>query len=609
MRRRAAAALLVVTALARGAGGAPPPPDGPTFDGRLEAGQSRAFELPAVTRGFWRVVLEGDVAGVDLDLRVEAAGKKLAASQGEQADEEVLVPALKHLRAIVDHHDGPASGFTLRCAPVAPAKKLALGKAVAHQASAAGAAWQVHELPATGAKFVQVALEAPGAGEGVDLDLYVYDAAWKQLAASAGEAADEEVILSPSRDARWVVVRAFAGATDYTLAAAPLGDDAKRLGTDETVKGSLEVEGERYFRLRTTQPGIVTLRLDGPAGQDFDLQVFGPDGYYRESVAEDAGEEIAVNGAKRGDYLVRVSAAGEGARGDFTLAAERLDVSKLQSNGRGGSKLWGLFVGIAQYVEVDNLTYTAGDALSIYQLLRAQGDGDRRRSIVLLDEQARRQDVVSALEEIARRADEDDVFVFFYSGHGGNDIPDGERGDAKDEQDGGDEYLVCYDSTSEGTDGDLVDDDLKALLDRIACRQQLLLFDACHAGGFAELIDREGRYGCFSSLESQTSTEALALKKGLLTAIIIRALGGEADADDDGKVTVGELSAFVERVQPNTCAACQGALTPEQQRCRGCGEDLTAPDARQIPVLVSRGVDDLVLTRPGRRAPEARRRP
>lgn len=70
-----------------------------------------------------------------------------------------------------------------------------------------------------------------------------------------------------------------------------------------------------------------------------------------------------------------------------------------------------------------------------------------------------------------------------------------------------------------------------------------------------------------------------------------------------------ELSAFVERVQPNTCAACQGELTPDMKRCRGCGEDLTAPDARQIPVLVSRGVDDLVLTRPGRQQAGARRRP
>lgn len=609
MRRRSAracAALLALAALATADGS---PSDGPTFTGRLAPGGSETLALPAAPKGFWRVVLEGEVGGVDLDLRVEAGGKRLGTSQGEQADEELLVPAMKGLTATIDHYDGPATGFTLRCEAVAPAKRLTLGKEVRHRADAAAAAWQVHELPATGTKFCRVELSAPGADEGVDLDLFVHDAAWRQVAASQGEAADEAVVVSPSREARWVVVRAYAGAADHTLSVTPVGEGARRVSVDDTLRDTLEPGGERYYRLRTTQAGIVTVRLEGPPDQDFDLYVLGPDGYHRESIAEDAVEEIAINGARRGDYLIQVVAADEGAGGEFSLALERLDVSRLQSSGKGGSKVWGLFVGIAQYVEVESLTYTAGDALSIYQLLRARGEVDRRRSIVLLDEPARRRDVVRALEEIARRADEDDVFVFFYSGHGGNDAPDGERGDPKDERDGGDEYLVCYDSTAESTDGDLIDDDLAQLLERIACRRQLLVFDACHAGGFAELIDREGRWGCFSSLESQTSTEALALKRGLLTAIVLRALNGEADADGDGAVTVRELGAFVERVQPNTCAACQAEDTPAMTRCRACGEDLTAPDARQIPVIVGRGVDELVLARPGRRAREGRQRP
>lgn len=601
------AALLVGLALSPQVGVGAPPPEGASFSGRVGQGGEERFPLPAAPRGFWRVVLEGDVAGVDLDLRVEVAGKRVAGSRGEEASEEVLVPASEDLAAIVDHHDGPASGFTLRCEPVAAGKRLGPGKQVEGRGDADGAPWAIHELPPASARFHLLTLEAPGAAEGVDLDLHVYDAAWKELARSTEEACDEQVVLSPSRAARWVVVRAWAGATSYTLSATPLGDDARRLGTAEALRSTLEPDGERYFRLRTSQAGIVTVRLEGPADQDFDLQVFGPDGYYRESVAADAMEELAVNGARRGEYLVRVYAGGEGAGGDFTLATERLDVSKLQANGRGGSKVWGLFVGIASYEEVDDLTYTCGDALSIYQQLCATGQGDRRRSIVLLDELARRQDVVGALEEIARRADDDDVFVFFYSGHGGNDAPDGARGDPKDEADGGDEYLVCYDSSSSGTAGDLIDDDLRALLDAIPCRQQVLLLDACHAGGFAELIDREGRYGCFSSLESQTSTEALSLKKGLLTAIIIRALDGEADADGDGKVTLAELGAFVERVQPNTCPSCQAELAPAHDRCRGCGADLAGPDARQVPVIVDRLGGDLILSEPGRRRRVARR--
>jgi hypothetical protein len=602
MRRRTFGLLLLLalaTLASETRGG---PDEAKTFKGQLVKGGSQSFALPAQSKGFWRVVLEGDTAEVDLDLRLEAEGKKLGSSRGEEASEELLVPARKGLTAVVDHYDGRPSGFTLRCEPISAARRLAPGKSAAGQANADGAPYAVHELPAMASKFCAVALEAPGAGEDVDLDLHVYDADWKELAKSTGDAAAERVVLSPSRAARWVVVRAWKGGTDYALAVEPLGEAGARLGIDEVSKGALEVDGERYFRLRTTAAGIVTLRLEGPKDVDFDLQVYGPDGYYRESVAADALEEIAINGAKRGDYLVRVYAGTEGAGGDFTLGTERLDVSKLATNGRGGSKMWGLFVGIANYEEVGNLTYTCGDALSIYQAFCGQGEADRRRSIVLLDELARRQDVVSGLEAIAARADEDDVFVFFYSGHGGNDAGDGQRGDAKDERDGGDEYIVCQDSTSGSTAGDLVDDDLKALLDKIKCKQQLLFFDACHAGGFAEVIDRDGRYGCFSSLETQTSTEAISLKNGLLTAILIKALAGDADADTDGKVTLAEVSAYVERVQPNMCPSCQGALTPQDTRCRECGEDLSGPEARQIPVIVNRADDSFVLTKPDERA-------
>lgn len=599
-----AGALVVLCALAAHA------QERPTFKGELQPGNSKTFPLPVQAKGFWRLVLEADAAGVDLDLRVESDGRTLAASRGDDADEELLVPALKGLKAVVDHQGGPRTGFTLRLEPVTPGKKLVLGKSTGGEADAGGAPFAVHELPATGTKFCAVTLEAD-AGEGVDLDLHVYDQAWRELTSSTGEDCDEEVVLSPGREARWVVVRAWQGRTAYTLSAASLGDDAKRLGPDETVKGALEPGGARFYRLRTTQAGIVTVRLEGPKDQDLDLHVFGPDGYFRESVAEDSQEEVAINGARRGDYLVRVSGGDAAARGEFTLTTERLDLTKLAPNGRGGSKTWGLFVGIAAYEEVDKLTYTAGDALSVYQLLCQLGQAERSRSIVLLDELARRKDLVKALDEIAARADEDDVFVFFFSGHAGNDAPDGARGDPKDEADGGDEYLVCFDSNDGGHSGDLIDDDLKVLLDKIKCKQQLIFLDACHSGGFAELIDREGRYGCFSSLETQTSTEALALKKGLLTAILLRGLSGEADQNGDGAVTLGELSAFVERVQPNTCGACQDALTPEMARCRGCGEDLTQPDARQIPVIVDRAGADVVLTRPGARraTAQARRRP
>lgn len=602
--------LAAVTLLAPGStlgspGGAP---EEKSFQGQLDEGESRSFTLPSLSKGFWRVVLEGPDDGVDLDLRIEAGEAKLGSSRGDKAYEELVVPATKKgLAAIVDHYDGaPDARFTLRCIPILPEKKLALGKEPATGSlSADGARYAMHELPATGTKFCILDLAGQGP-EGTDIDLHIYDDDWREVAKSTGDACEEQVILSPSREARWAMVRIYQGQARYTLDAEPLGEDGTRLALDATSKGDLPGGGEQYFRLRTTSPGIVTVRLEGPKDKDFDLQVFGPDGYFRQSVASDAEEEIAINGAKRGDYLVRVYGCEDKDGGEFSIETERLEISKLATSG-GRGQVWGLFVGIANYEEVSNLTYTTGDALAVYQAMRAQGNVDRRHSIVLLDEQATRADVVAALEAIIDRADEDDTFVFFYSGHGGNDAGDGQRDDPRDEQDGGDEFIVCQDSTSGSTSGDLVDDDLKVLLDRMKCQKQLLFFDACFCGGFAELIDREGRYACLSSLETQTSTEALRLKQGLLTAILIDAFQGKADGNQDGRVTLGEVSAYVERVQPNTCPGCQAELTPEMRRCRECGADLEGDNQRQIPVIVSRTDNEFVLSEPGRRSRRAAR--
>src|SRR5688500_6027074 len=206
MRRRAVALLSVSLALVARA----TPPDAPSFAGALTAGEEQAFALPTQGKGFWVVSLAGDKDGVDLDLRVATGDRAVGASQGQEAAEVVLVPAtLKDLTAVVSHHDGPRTGFTVSAAPLAAGKKLALNKQLDGEVDALGGAFAVHELPASSSKFSLVSLGVTeDAREGVDLDLYVYDEAWKLVAKSQGEAADEQAILSPSRDARWVVVRA-----------------------------------------------------------------------------------------------------------------------------------------------------------------------------------------------------------------------------------------------------------------------------------------------------------------------------------------------------------------------------------------------------------------
>lgn len=605
-RPRRALSLLVLLLLV--APGQAAPPDGPSFGGTLKEGEAQTFDVPAgPPKSFWWMVLEGG-AGCDLDLRVDGGpvkgGKARAWSSAlEGAHEELLVPADGKLKATVEHYGGATSTLSLRCTKVEPGKKLAAGATLDGRVAPGAAAFRLHEVPSTGTSFWRVTLAGPPDGD-TDLDLQLLDAAGRSLGGSAGEGADESLVLAPSTKPRWVVVRGLGATCPYTLEAEVIGDGAPRLDLDPRA-ATIEPGEEQFFRLRTSKAGVVIVSLAGPQadGVDLDLEVWGPDGYHRTSAAEDAREEIAINGARRGDYLVRVVAPDETSRGDYTLKAEPLEVSRLAARDpatiKHGPRTWGLYVGIAAYGEdVGELTYTAFDALSVYQTLREVGDGDARRSVVLLDELARREDVVSALRTIAARADEDDTFVFFFSGHGGNDAEDGARGDRKDEQDGGDEYLVCQDSTSQDGAGDLIDDDLAGLLDGLKCRTQLLIIDACYCGGLAELVDREGRWGLFSSLETQESSEAPTLKGGLMTSLVHRALRGEADADRDGEVTTAELSAFVLRIQPGLCPTCLTEVGATAKTCRGCGEPLEGENQRQVAVVADRLASPAVLSRP-----------
>ncbi len=71
----------------------------------------------------------------------------------------------------------------------------------------------------------------------------------------------------------------------------------------------------------------------------------------------------------------------------------------------------------------------------------------------------------------------DDVFVFYYSGHGAQ-IPDSNG----DEADGKDETIVLYDHPMDGSStGLLVDDEMYSLLVNIPAKK-FVFFDSCHSG-------------------------------------------------------------------------------------------------------------------------------
>ncbi len=147
-----------------------------------------------------------------------------------------------------------------------------------------------------------------------------------------------------------------------------------------------------------------------------------------------------------------------------------------------------LIIAVADYPEEGKWPDISSDndiALIKGALLR-QGFDDGSIKIIV-DEQAQKDGIVTALEDLKNNVNEGDIVVIHYSGHG-QQIQD----DSEDELDGWDEALIPWDAQIRMTDiykGEkhLRDDEVKLLTDDLRAKlgpdgNLLLILDACHSG-------------------------------------------------------------------------------------------------------------------------------
>ncbi len=249
---------------------------------------------------------------------------------------------------------------------------------------------------------------------------------------------------------------------------------------------------------------------------------------------------VDIPSAEAGEYRLTATSYEPGETGAYqmTFGAGQAIPSASGGDNAGGGRVFGLFAGITDYpAGVGDLPECANDAIKLAETLRESGLLDESRQVVLTDAEANQANMRAALQRFAGEMGPEDIFVFFYSGHGGqtqntNDVR---------EIDGTDEYLVLH-------DGPLLDNDLGTLFDPIRARVSVVALDACFSGGFAkDLITRPGRIGFFSSEEDVLSAVASQFQAGGYLSHFIRlAVSGDADMSPRDRVlTVGELSHFL----------------------------------------------------------------
>jgi hypothetical protein len=234
-------------------------------------------------------------------------------------------------------------------------------------------------------------------------------------------------------------------------------------------------------------------------------------------------------------------------------------------------KVWAVVAGVAAYQHMPALRYTDDDAYQFYAFLKSPEGGalPDEQVRVLVDDNATRDNLLDAMRSIFLKADENDVVLFYFSGHGleGAFVP------------------VDFDGYSRR----LEHAEIRHILEKSRAKQKLVLGDACHSGsllgsndfmpdllaakqpGVSDLLDKY--YQAFEDLDSGTallmsskgaevSLEDTGLRSGVFSHYLIRGLKGEADADRDQLVTIAELFAFVKnRVSGYTAGAQTPVLT------------------------------------------------
>jgi len=231
-------------------------------------------------------------------------------------------------------------------------------------------------------------------------------------------------------------------------------------------------------------------------------------------------------------------------KGDLDSPDEVISQEQIEVDHDEEIKVWAVVVGVARYVHMPVLKYTDDDAYQIYAFLKSPEGGalpdDQIR--VLIDEDASRTNILKTMRQVFLQADENDVVLLYFSGHG---LPG---------------YFLPVDF--DGFNNKLDHEDIKDLLGESKAKHKICLADACHSGTLtamktapAELAIQKfykafeqsggGTALLLSSKGDEYSLEDGGLRQGIFSHYLIRGLKGEADGDTNKIVTMEELFNYV----------------------------------------------------------------
>jgi hypothetical protein len=236
-------------------------------------------------------------------------------------------------------------------------------------------------------------------------------------------------------------------------------------------------------------------------------------------------------------------------------------------------------IGVDAYTGgIPPLHAAASDARRMAELFRKMGYDE---VVSLENTQATRKGILDVLErQVPMKTEEKDLVTVYFAGHG---VTHGDMG-----------YVLPQDASKEVEKTAISVQELKEVALRMKARHVLYLVDSCFSGSMFKRAAQVGQPNELAFWEAAAEGRVIQILTaggadqtvlendgwGAFTRVIHAGLRGEADANDDGVVTLEELAKHTtERVTKVT----KGHQTPLWGNIEGTGT-IALFDARRIPV-------------------------
>ena len=224
-------------------------------------------------------------------------------------------------------------------------------------------------------------------------------------------------------------------------------------------------------------------------------------------------------------------------------------------------EIWAVIIGINRYHNLPSLKYAVNDAREVYRYLIEVNRVPKDHIWLLLDEDATLDRIRSALgTQLRRKAGKEDMVIVYLAGHGAT-----EKDASSPDGDGLEKYILPHNADPKDLYASAIPmGEVSRIFQRISSEKLVFLSDTCYSGASGgrtilasgdranvsgAFLDRlsqgKGRMIIAASDANQVSAEKDELKHGVFTYYLLEGLGGKADFDGDGVITLDEIYRYV----------------------------------------------------------------